>query len=99
MAGEDEKSGLESEEAVNDLINELRMENWLMIVLIDTNILISVALNPNGTPFKAYVKAVSYPNQAIICEQNIDELRRIFNRKFSNNLQTKQIIIQLTEEK
>lgn len=70
-----------------------------MIVLIDTNILISVALNPNGTPFKAYVKAVSYPNQAIICEQNIDELRRIFNRKFSNNLQTKQIIIQLTEEK
>lgn len=57
-----------------------------MIVLIDTNILISAALNPNDTPFKAYVKAVSYPNQAIICEQNIDELRRIFNRKFSNKL-------------
>lgn len=57
-----------------------------MIVLIDTNILISAALNPNGTPFKAYVKAVSYPNQAIICEQNIDELRRIFNRKFANKL-------------
>ena len=27
MAGEAEKSGLESEEAVNDFINELRMEN------------------------------------------------------------------------
>lgn len=57
-----------------------------MKVLIDTNILISAALNPNGTPFKAYVKAVSFPNNAIICEQNIDELRRIFNRKFPSKL-------------
>ncbi len=57
-----------------------------MKVLIDTNILISAALSPNGTPFKAYVKAVSYPNEAIVCEQNIDELRRIFNRKFPSKL-------------
>lgn len=53
-----------------------------MKVLIDTNILVSAVLNPNGTPYKAFVKAVSYPNHAIICEQNIVELRRIFNRKF-----------------
>lgn len=32
-----------------------------MKVLIDTNILISAALSSNGTPFKAYIKAVSYP--------------------------------------
>ncbi len=57
-----------------------------MKVLIDTNILISAALNSSGTPYKAFVKAVSYPNHAIICEQNIDELRRIFNRKFSNKI-------------
>jgi putative PIN family toxin of toxin-antitoxin system len=57
-----------------------------MKVLIDTNILISAALSSNGTPFKAYVKAVSYPNSGIICEQNIDELRRIFNRKFPSKL-------------
>ncbi len=57
-----------------------------MKVLIDTNILISAALNPSGTPYKAFVKAVSYPNHAIICEQNIDELRRIFNRKFPNKI-------------
>ncbi len=57
-----------------------------MKVLIDTNILISAALNPSGTPYKAFVKAVSYPNRAIICEQNIDELRRIFNRKFPNKI-------------
>jgi len=57
-----------------------------MRVFIDTNILISAALNPSSTPFKAYCKAVSYPNNGIICEQNIDELRRIFNRKFPSSL-------------
>lgn len=52
-----------------------------MRVLIDTNIMISAILG-NGTPFQAYVKAVSYPNTGVVCTQNIDELRRIFNRKF-----------------
>ena len=46
-----------------------------MKVLIDSNVLISAALNPNGTPFKAFVKAVTAPNQGAICEQNIDEMR------------------------
>ena len=49
-----------------------------MKVLIDTNILISAALFPNSIPFKAYAKAVSFPYQAIVCEQNIDEMKRIF---------------------
>lgn len=53
-----------------------------MRVLIDTNILISAALSSNGTPHRAFVKAVTYPNHGLICEQNIDEMRRIFNRKF-----------------
>ena len=53
-----------------------------MRVLIDTNILISAALNPNGTPYRAFLKAVTYPNKGIICDQNIEELQRIFNRKF-----------------
>lgn len=57
-----------------------------MKVLIDTNILISAALNPNGTPYKAYMKAVNYPYNGIICEQNVDELRRIFNRKFPSKM-------------
>ena len=52
-----------------------------MRVLIDTNILISSVLG-QGNPFRAYVKAVSYPNQGVICDQNVDEMRRIFNRKF-----------------
>ena len=57
-----------------------------MRILIDTNILISAMLNPNGTPYQAYLKAVTYPNHAIICDQNIEELKRIFNKKFPSKL-------------
>lgn len=56
-----------------------------MRVMIDTNILISALLG-NGTPSQAYIKAVSYPNSGVVCTQNIDELRRIFNRKFPKKI-------------
>lgn len=58
-----------------------------MKVLIDTNILISAALNKNSTPFLAFQKAVTYPNHGMVCEQNMDEMRRIFNRKFPSKVQ------------
>lgn len=57
-----------------------------MRVLIDTNVLISAALNPDGIPFQAYQKAASYPNHGLICEQNVDELKRIFNKKFPDKM-------------
>ena len=57
-----------------------------MRILIDTNILISAALNSHGTPYRAYLKAVTYPNKGIICDQNIEELWRIFNRKFPTKI-------------
>lgn len=57
-----------------------------MKVLIDTNILISAALNSRGTPYHAFIKAVSFPYRGIICEQNINEMRQIFNRKFPQKL-------------
>ena len=57
-----------------------------MRVFIDTNVLISAALSANGTPFQAYVKPASYPNHGLICEQNVDEMKRIFNKKFPNRL-------------
>lgn len=57
-----------------------------MRVLIDTNVLISAALSAKGTPWLAYVKAVSYPNRGLICEQNVDELKRIFNKKFPHRM-------------
>ncbi len=59
-----------------------------MRVLIDTNILISAALNIGGTPYRAYIKAASYPNRGLICEQNVDEMKRIFNKKFPDKLNT-----------
>ena len=57
-----------------------------MRVLIDTNVLISAALNTDSVPYHAYVKATSYPNHGLICEQNVDELKRIFNKKFPKRL-------------
>ncbi len=57
-----------------------------MRVLIDTNVLISAALSADGVPYQAYVKATSYPNRGLICEQNVDEMKRIFNKKFPKRL-------------
>lgn len=57
-----------------------------MRVLIDTNVLISAALSPNSIPNQAYQKAASYPNRGLICEQNVDELKRIFKKKFPSRL-------------
>ena len=57
-----------------------------MRVLIDTNVLISAALSAGGTPFQAFIKAASYPNRGLICDQNVDEMKRIFNKKFPDRL-------------
>lgn len=53
-----------------------------MRVLIDSNVLISAALFPNSVPYRAYMKAAVYPVHGMICEQNVDEIKRIFNKKF-----------------
>lgn len=58
-----------------------------MRVLIDTNILISAAYSKGSTPYQAYKKAVEPPFQGIICEQSLEELRRVFNRKFPDKIQ------------
>ena len=57
-----------------------------MKVFIDTNIFISAALNPEGIPFHAYVKATSYPNRGLLCEQNVNEMKRIFIKKFPKHI-------------
>ena len=66
-----------------------------MRVLIDTNILISAALSSKGTPYQAFIKAVTYPNHGMVCEQNIDELRRIFNRKFPQKIHALETFLSL----
>ena len=57
-----------------------------MIVFLDTNILISAALNSKGVPYQAFLKAVTYPNKAIISEQNLVEIKNVFQRKFPDKL-------------
>jgi len=57
-----------------------------MKVLIDSNILISAALNSRGVPYQAFLKAVSYPNKGIISVQNLEEVKRVFTRKFPQKI-------------
>ncbi len=51
-------------------------------VMLDTNVLISAIYNPNSTTFQAFRKASEPPYVLVLCDQIIDELRQIFNRKF-----------------
>jgi putative PIN family toxin of toxin-antitoxin system len=57
-----------------------------MRCLIDTNILISAALFPDSVPARAFMKAVSPPHDAVVCDYSLDEMRRVYNRKFPHNL-------------
>ena len=57
-----------------------------MRILIDTNVLVSVAFSTSGTPYLAYIKATTLPCRGLIAEQNIDELKRVFSKKFPKRL-------------
>jgi len=57
-----------------------------MRVLIDSNILISAAYSKGSVPHQAYKKAVEPPYQGLICEQSLEELRRVYSRKFSDKI-------------
>ena len=54
--------------------------------LIDTNILISASLFPQSVPSQAYFKAVTAPNIGMVCEYSIDEMRRVYNKKFPHKI-------------
>ena len=54
--------------------------------MIDTNVLISASKSPLGNPFRAFQKATALPNRAIVCHQNIKELRYIYNKKFPDKI-------------
>lgn len=54
-----------------------------MRVFLDTNILLSAALFPEGVAAAAYDRAVSAPNDAVVSGYVVDELRSVFARKFS----------------
>lgn len=56
-------------------------------VMLDTNVLISAVYNPGSTTFQAFRKASEPPYVLVLCDQVIDEMRRIFNRKFPTKIQ------------
>jgi putative PIN family toxin of toxin-antitoxin system len=57
-----------------------------MKYLIDTNVLVSAALFPNGITAQAYAKAVSPPNKSVVCEYSMEELKKVFHEKFPDKL-------------
>lgn len=57
-----------------------------MKVLIDSNVIISAALNSDGAPASAFILAVSKPNHAVVCEQTIDEVLEVIAKKFPEKL-------------
>ena len=53
-----------------------------MKVMLDTNIIISAVLFPNGRAAQAFLKSLSYPYEPIVCDYVLNELRRKFDEKF-----------------
>lgn len=62
-------------------------EHQTIKVMLDTNVLISAIYNPSSTTFQAFRKASEPPYVLVLCDQVIDEMRRIFNRKFPAKIQ------------
>ena len=58
-----------------------------MKVLVDTNVLISAARDPRGVPYRAFIKATTHPNTGYLTDQNIEELRRVFQRKWPKEIE------------
>lgn len=57
-----------------------------MRIMLDTNIIISAALFPNGRAAQAFFKALLPPYQPLVCDYVVDELHRKFREKFPNRL-------------
>lgn len=57
-----------------------------MKVMIDTNVLISAALNPSGFVAKSLYKALIYPFKPVVCDYIVDEVHRKFQEKFPNDI-------------
>ena len=57
-----------------------------MMVMIDTNIIISAVLNPSGRAAEALAKAMSKPFEPVVCSYILDELHRKFQEKFPSKI-------------
>ena len=56
-----------------------------MRIMIDTNIIISAILFPNSMPSR-FVEEVTSKHNIVLCSHIIDELHRVFNKKFKDKL-------------
>ena len=56
-----------------------------MRIMIDTNIIISAILFPNSSPSK-FIEEVTSKHIVVLCSHIIDELHRVFNKKFKEKL-------------
>jgi len=54
--------------------------------LLDTNVLVSAALFPTGTPGRAYDLALTTSHDIVVCDYSVDEMRRVFQTKFPAHL-------------
>lgn len=59
-----------------------------MTIMLDTNIIISAALFPNGRTAAAFFKALQPPYQPVICDYVVDELHRKFGENFLRDSQS-----------
>jgi putative PIN family toxin of toxin-antitoxin system len=57
-----------------------------MKCLIDTNVLVSASLFPGSVPAQAYFNAVAPPYTAVVCDYSVDELYRVYDRKFKDKI-------------
>lgn len=57
-----------------------------MKIMIDTNVIISAALFPNGRAAQAFLKALLPPYIPLVCDYIIDELHRKFREKFPDHV-------------
>ena len=57
-----------------------------MRVMIDTNILISSVLNPEGSTAEAFLKALNPSFEPVICDYIVEELHRKFREKFPHRI-------------
>lgn len=57
-----------------------------MKIMIDTNIIISAALFPNGRAAQAFLKALLPPYIPLVCDYIVDELHRKFQEKFPDRI-------------
>ncbi|MCL2804143.1 MAG: putative toxin-antitoxin system toxin component, PIN family [Micrococcales bacterium] len=64
-----------------------------MKYLLDTNVLVSAALFPDGTPGRAYDLALSSPHTVVVCDYTIGELRQVFRAKFPGKTEAMELFL------